>query len=292
MVDIKTVLHKNQNTPNLDIEILLAHTLHRSREFLHTHPEYKLTLLERLRLAYFLWLYKRGYSVAAITHHKEFYGLDFWVNKHTLIPRPETELIVEGVLETIKNQELRIKNYGVTLIDVGTGSGCIPIAIKKTLKHENIKTLATDISSPALRVARRNAREHKVEINFLRGNLLEPLVRKSSFFNLHSSFVITANLPYLTQTQFDNEPSIQKEPHSALVAGNDGLALYEELLQQIKSLFFNLKSSIFIFLEIDPSQSSKITSLIKQHLPATSVEIKTDLAGRDRVVKIDLGRVD
>ena len=319
-----------QNIPPFDIDILLAHALKKPKEFLYAHPEYKLNIIERLRLAYFLFLYKRGYSVAAITHHKEFYGLDFYVNRHTLIPRPETEVMVDEVVETTTSQP-------TCLVDVGTGSGCIAIAIAKQLtchpeqsegsssnqldpsvaslpQNDSLKIYATDISRPALRVAKKNARIQNVSINFLHGNLLEPFLSLRGVRNERRSnpltfqinlanvtgtpargllrsarndmVIITANLPYLTPEQFATEPSIQREPRSALVAGKDGLALYEKLLQQIKSLLLIVNCSLLIFLEIDPSQTSRTTSLIKQYLPQSSIEIKTDLAGRDRIVKI------
>ncbi len=288
---------KQKNTPNrLDLDLLLSSSLKQPKEFLYTHPEYTLSLVERLRLAYFLFLYKRGFSVAVITHRKEFYGLDFYVNKHTLIPRPETELMVEEVTKTIgtiypspsPSPKRGGTQGGVLLIDIGTGSGCIPIAIIKTLKHRNIKTIAIDISRAALHVARKNARTHNVFINFLHGNLLDPIIKNPAFFIRHSSFIITANLPYLTQEQFDSEPSIQREPYSALVAKNDGLALYQQLLAQIQSLCFMFHISCFIFFEIDPSQSSAITAMIQKYLPDATIEIKKDLAGYDRLVKIQI----
>ncbi len=291
MVDIRMALTKISGTiSRLDAEILFAHAIKKPKEFLYTYPEYKLALLERLRLAYFLFLYKRGYSVAAITHHKEFYGLDFYVNQHTLIPRPETELIVEEAIKTILDTKYQILN--TTLIDIGTGSGCILIAILSSLKQFNnltIKPFAIDISHPALRVARKNARTHNVFINFFHGNLLKPLLKNYELRTLNSELIIiTTNLPYLTAKQFDSEPSIQREPRSALVANNGGLALYEKLLRQTQSLCLMLRVSCYVFLEIDPSQSSHIISLIKKYLPQSSIEIKTDLAGRDRMVKISL----
>lgn len=278
----------------LDLDLLFASATRKSKEFVYTHPEYKLTMRERLRLAYFLFLYKRGYSVAAITRRKEFFGLDFYVNKHVLIPRPETELLVEETLQEIK----KTKKQKITLIDVGTGSGCIPIAVLKTIKQwsnvtmeqlpaEQIKTYAIDISRTALRIAKKNARTHKVFINFLRGNLLEPILKqKEQLTKNQEQIIITANLPYLTQTQFAAEKSIQKEPRLALVGGQTGLEMYEKLLQQIQSLLLTVNCSLLILMEIDPSQSPTITTLIKKYLPRAEIKIKPDLAGRDRAVII------
>ncbi len=259
----------------LDFDLLKAHAIKKPKEFLYSHPQYRLSVWEKLKLKYFVFLRQRGYSVATITKHKEFYGLDFFVNKNVLIPRPDTELMASEAIAEIK------KSIGeITLIDVGTGSGCIPISILTTLKHAPIKTLATDISCAALRVAKKNARTHNVNIEFFHGNLLEPVEHK--IINHKSKIIITANLPYLTEQQFQTEPSIQREPKIALVAKNNGLALYEELLQQIKTFGLNT----ITFFEIDPSQTEAIAKIIKQYLPNANVDIKKDLGGLDRLVKI------
>lgn len=271
---IPELMKMKSNMQQIDFDLLKAHAINKPKEFLYSHPEYCLSIWEKIKLNYFVFLRNRGYSVAAIVGHKEFYGLDFLVNKHTLIPRPDTELMVAETIEEIKKN-----NEKITLIDVGTGSGCIPIAILKTLQHEPIKTLATDISRAALRVAKKNARIHNVHIEFFRGNLLQPINKNS----IHDTkIIITANLPYLTEQQFQSEPSIWREPKTALVATNNGLALYEELLQQVKTA--NLNATIF--LEIDPSQSETITQIIKQYFPNAKTETKKDLGGLDRLVII------
>ena len=200
------------------------------------------------------------------------------------------------------------------LIDVGTGSGCIPIAVLKEmaklrngeigkLENSEIKTIATDISRQALRVAKKNAKRDGAKIKFFRGNLIEPIILKinemtnkknnnfpiSSFRNF-DTIIITANLPYLTEKQFKSESSIQREPKTALVTGNGGLSLYEELLKQIQTFLklLTVNSSLLIFLEIDPSQSQRITTVIKQYFPTAKTEIKKDLAGRGRMVRVKM----
>jgi release factor glutamine methyltransferase len=268
---IAVLMKMKNNMDVLDLELLKAHAINKPKEFLYSHPEYHLSIWENLKLKYFVFLRERGYSVAAITKHKEFYGLDFFVNKHVLIPRPDTELMVTEVISEIKKT-----NEKITLVDVGTGSGCISISTLKNLS-EQIRTYAIDISRQALKVAKKNARTHDVNINFFQGNLLEPILKKIS-----GKIIVTANLPYLTEQQFQNEPTIAREPKNALVAASNGLALYEELLQQIKN--YNLNA--VIFLEIDPSQTEAITKLISQYLPESKIEIKKDLGGLDRLVKI------
>ena len=300
----------------LDVELLLAHVRHSRREHLLAHPDQALSLTAVHRFRSLIKKRAEGLPLAYLVGSKEFFGLNFIVNKFVLVPRPETELIVEMALDRLQESDFsnqtsdfrkpksESRSPKAILVDLGTGSGCIPIAIMKTLETkkqkntENKKTLVrvigTDISQWALRVARKNARRHGVDITFLHGNLLEPIIKtynptspagglKPITYNL----IITANLPYLTEEQYASEPSIQSEPKSALVAKNNGLALYEKLLKQIQTLISSFPHFfISCFFEIDPSQSRRITSLIQDYLPGAKVEIKTDLAGRERVVVI------
>lgn len=282
MKRIKEILKKFQGLDQRDLEVFISEILDRDKSFVISHWEQELSLFQYLKLLYFIYQRKQGYSVAAIIGHKEFYNLDFFVNKKVLIPRPETELVVEEAIG-ILNNELRTQNDQTILIDVGTGSGCIPISILKNIK-EPIQTFAIDISKYALWVAKKNAKKHNVNINFRAGNLLEPILK--SYRLQANTLIITANLPYLTEQQFQAEPSIQQEPKNALVAEKQGLALYEELLKQIKSQLLIVSCSWFIFLEIDPSQTKAALNLIQQILPEANFEIKKDLAGLDRLVKI------
>ena len=273
----------------LDAELLLAHVLGKSREFLVAYPEYKVSKFVSWQVNKLFKKRKRGIPLAYLTDHKEFYGLDFLVNKHVLIPRPDTEIMVDLVVNRLRTTD---DGEQIILIDVGTGSGCIPISILKdlqTYKLTNLQTFATDISRQALKVARKNAYKHNADINFLQGNLLEPILKNHELLAMNYELIITANLPYLTEEQFQNEPSIQHEPKSALVAKNNGLALYEELLNQIKQLLTTYYLPLTMYLEIDPSQSVQITKLIQTSLPNTSIEIKKDLARLDRVVVFSLG---
>lgn len=282
---IKEIYKKYPSLLALDLDLLLSYAINKSKEFLFAHPEYSLSLWQTIQFNYFLYRYQRGLPLAYITHHKEFFGLNFLVNKHTLIPRPDTEIMVEEVIKIIEQQKIQDTKSRIILIDVGTGSGCIPISILKKFIPEDIETFAVDISRPALRVARKNAQLHKVKINFLHSNLLEKILQQ--FKNLTkkqaTNIIITANLPYLTSEQFKNEPSIQHEPYSALVADDQGLELYKKLLQQIKNFLPHL-IHLQTFFEIDPSQTSTITSEIKKSLPTADIKVIPDLARRDRVI--------
>jgi len=286
----------------LDAEVLLAHVLQRSREHLSAHSDRGVPAPRAKRFRHLVRRREEYAPLAYLVGHKEFFGLDFIVNKDVLVPRPETEMIVEQVLEEMGKGKWEKGN--VFLVDVGTGSGCIPIAIMKniqTFKHLNIQTFATDNSRRALRVAKRNAARHGVDITFLKGDLLQPLFKTLQLYNpafgrdpaygggsTTLQLIITANLPYLTEEQYASEPSIQFEPKSALVAKNNGITLYQQLLQQIKLLITNYPLLITCFFEIDPSQSKRLHTLIQDYLSEAKVKIKTDLAGRERVVVIKL----
>lgn len=258
-----------KDCPLSDSAILLAESLGKNTTFIHTHPEYILGFLERLKFTYFIYRYKQGYSVATVVGHKEFFGLDFVVNKHTLVPRPDTELLVETALQKLTPDTI--------LIDIGTGSGCIPITVLKKYQH-TIHAYATDISPAALAVAKRNSEAHKVAITFFQGNLLEPVIS----YLTNRPLVITANLPYLTPVQFAEEKSIQKEPYNALVGGTSGLELYEQLLEQVSHLN---QQKICIF-EIDPSQSDLLGAYLTKQYHSAQFEIQKDLALRDRLAVI------
>ncbi len=285
-------LQKNKiPTPHLDAEILLSYILKKPREYILAHPEKQLTKTQITNYKLQITKKAKGKPVAYITGHKEFYGLDFYVNKNVLIPRPETELMVGKALKEAK--PLMRGFASLCIIDVGTGSGCIIITLAKKLnlksKILNLKFFATDISSSALTIARKNAKLHKVDkkITFLQGNLLKPIINKSKIFNLKSEIIITANLPYLTPAQIKNSPSIKHEPKLALGAGPDGLKYYRQLFKQIQRLSI-VNCQLKILIEIDPNQFVKIKNLIKKTLPQAKIIIKKDIHGYNRLVSINL----
>lgn len=292
---------------HLDAEVLLCFILNKEKEFLYTHPEYQLTKKQTTEYTKLLKRRAKNEPIAYLVGHKEFFGLDFIVNKNVLIPRPDTEIMIEEVLKktseiaSLRSQNQKphfldvasvakqsaLLNTKINLIDIGTGSGCIPITLAHTFKqNKNINVLASDVSTAALKVAAQNAKNNKVKVTFLKGDLLTPIL-KNKILTQQIPLIITANLPYLTASQIKKEPSIHKEPYLALYGGKDGLVLYKKLLEQIKKLL--LKQSIpFIFLEIDPSQVIKIKKLITKILPLSSTEIKKDLGNKNRLVIITL----
>lgn len=266
-----------------ETDLLIAWSIGCDRTFVIAHPEYRLTFPQYVRFLFARRQRKQGTPFAYITGRKEFCGREFIVNKNVLIPRPETELVVEEVTKEIEKQNI---NTQVVYIDVGTGSGCIPISIAKAT-NKKIRTIAVDISRKALRTARKNAKRFGLDILFLRGDLLKPIIGSPSLLTGGKVIIITANLPYLTKQQFNAEKSIQKEPRNALVADNQtGFSLYEKLFQQIKTHLTNANYSLFIAVEIDPRQAYGAETISKKYFPSAEVKIKKDLAGRDRLVWI------
>ena len=277
MTNVKQCLDRSREMRR-EIEIILADILKMDRANLIAHPKRRLSLFEYLKFLFAELRLKNNHPLAYILGRKEFFDLEFLVNKNVLIPRPETELIVEEAIRVIARHKVPWQSK-IALIDIGTGSGCIPIAIAKNTL--DIKIIATDISSHALRVARKNAKRHGVDIKFYRGNLLEPIL-KSPIANCR--LLITANLPYLTREWTESEPSIAHEPRLALVADEaNGLSLYEKLFQQVKSFINRCE----LIIEIDPRQTAEALSLAKKYFSGSKIEIKKDLAGRDRGLLIN-----
>lgn len=273
----------HNDTPALDAEILLAFVLGKPKEFLYAHSEKKITANQLNQFKKIIARRAKHEPVAYITGHKEFFGLDFFVNKNVLIPRPETELLVEETLKKIQNTKYKIQN--TLIIDVGTGSGCIAVSLAYQLPHAKI--CATEISSGAIKVARKNIKHHKVTVTLLCGNLLKPIIKKIENCKLKiKNLIVTANLPYLTTKQwYYTQPEIKKyEPRLALDGGPDGLKYHKQLLKQIKKIVTGYKLQVTSLIEIDPSQAKPISKLIKNIFPTAKLQIKKDLAGRDRII--------
>ncbi|MFC1613383.1 peptide chain release factor N(5)-glutamine methyltransferase [Patescibacteria group bacterium] len=273
------------SSPNLDAEILLSYAINKPKEYLYAHPEKELTELQTKKIQKYIKRRKNYEPVAYITEKKEFYGLTFKVNKNTLIPRPETELMVEEVINIVKASETSERNK-ILIIDVGTGSGCIAISLAKNLKRICGQIFAIDISKKALNIAKYNAAKNKISANkikFLHGDLLKPI---KTVLKKSSNIIITANLPYLSDNIYKNtSPEIRKyESPQALIAGKDGLKYYKKLFPQIKK--FLPKQELSILCEIDPSQTKAITALARKHFTSPEIEIKKDLAGLNRLVII------
>ena len=257
-----------------DAEMLLRYILKKDQIYLYTNPDHKLSPTHYELFKKIVEQIQNGKPFAYITHQKEFYGLDFYVDENVLIPRPETEILVDEAIK-IANSLLTTDN-GLIIADVGTGSGCIAIAIAKNLRFKNydLRIFATDISKDALRVAQINTKKHKVasEIKFLRGDLLNPLPEQVD--------IIIANLPYVNMELLKQKIT---EPKIALDGGKNGFEIIEKLLKQSPH---HLKPNGKIFLEIDPQQKTALRKTIPEYLPSAEFEFGKDLAGSIRIAII------
>jgi release factor glutamine methyltransferase len=289
----------NVSSPSLEADIFLSFLLTKNREYLLSHPEESISGVFFNKLKKIIEKRSTGQPAAQIIGQKEFFGFNFLINKNVLIPRPETELLVEEALKLLskipdKKNNLSWKEKKITCIDIGTGSGCIIISLVKKLKnHKRTEFFGLDISNKALRVARQNAKAHELgeKILFKKSNLLEALIKEPELLIVDHPIIITANLPYLPSSWKNklNSPEtigLGYEPVIALEGGSDGLDLYRKLAQQIEWLIkqgkeYQPNRKIAIFCEISASQSEKIGKLFSF---MEKIEIKKDLSGFDRLL--------
>ena len=211
---------------------------------------------------------QNGEPVQYIVVNVNFYGNEIKVNKNVLIPRFETEELVEYTISYIK----KMFKEKINIIDLGTGSGCIAITLKKKI---NSNVSAIDISKEALEVARENAKKNKVEIDFIQNDMLDNISNKFD--------VIISNPPYISKNEEIQDIVRKNEPSLALYADNEGLYYYEKIIKQAKK---NLKEKFIIAFEIGYMQGDKIKKIAERNYPKAEVVLKKDLQGKDRFIFI------
>jgi release factor glutamine methyltransferase len=278
----------------LAAELLLMHTLGRDRAWLYAHPEHELDAAARDR--YFSLIAQRtsGAPTQHLTGHQEFWGLDFEVTPDVLIPRPETEHVIEVALERLgvtSGEATSQRDAALRIADVGTGSGCIAVALAHELPAARI--IATDISAAALEVARRNAARHNVSarIDFIKCNLLDAVFHQSPFApaqdkpaTSHQSpsyDIIASNPPYIGRREAATLPREvrEHEPEAALFAGETGTEMYAPLIAQAAML---LKPGAFLVLELGHNSAEHVSRLLDAPV-WSDVAVTNDLAGIARV---------
>jgi release factor glutamine methyltransferase len=317
-MDIRTALKtgiarlRKEDVPSFTLasELLLLHVLGRNRTWLYAHPEEFLTEPDAQRFFDLIARRAAGEPTQHLTGKQEFWGLEFEVTPDVLIPRPETEHVIEVALDRLALRELRagrpqtITGEALQIADIGTGSGCIAITLAKELPAANF--LATDISPAALAIARRNATRHAVadRIEFSEANLLSPVgaqhvapqpgkiensappvgfhesritSRDSRLFDL-----IASNPPYIGRREAPTLPREVRdhEPHSALFGGEEGYELYADLITQAAQ---HLKSGGILVVELGHNSLQAVQPLLDASA-WTNVGITNDLAGIPRVI--------
>ncbi len=269
---------KHIGDANLEAEVLLRHTLSLSRVQLYLQFDRELGARENEDFWQLVGRRLNHEPAAYIIGHREFYGLDFYVDGDVLIPRPESELLVETALELAQKRPIH------TIADVGTGSGAIAISLAISLPQatcgENrwrAKIYATDISSSALRVAQINCQKHGVtaRIFLLQGDLLEPLPKTVD--------LIVANLPYVREGELSQVSTRHFEPSLALNGGPDGLETIRRLGAQVSG---KLRSGGGLLIEIGLGQGEIVTSFFRCLFPSAELKLFTDGNGIDRVMSL------
>ncbi len=253
--------------PRQDAELLLMFALSRGRAYLFSHPEHPLTEQESARYDEALNQRSQGMPPQYIMGHQEFWGMDFIVSPDVLIPRPETEHLVEAVLELARSLE------SPRIVDVGTGSGCIALALAKELPHAAVH--AVDISPEALDIARRNAKLHRLEqrVTFHRSDLL------GTFTQGELCDFVVSNPPYIRESEKGHlQIEVRDfEPHLALFSGPNGYEIIERLIQQAAQV---LKPDGWLAMEIGAGQHERLVTLLADWTHLRFVE---DLQGIKRV---------
>jgi len=275
---ITTRLAPISDTPALDASVLIAHIINKPRTWVMAHPELILTAEQQSQMDDSLEQLERGESFPYVLGHWEFFGLEFDVTPEVLIPRPETELLVEKAITWLQESEVRR-----TVADVGTGSGAIAVSIAVNVPDSHI--LATDISHAALEMARRNAYKFNVayRIDFVQCDLLPPHPDPLST-ELHFD-LICANLPYIPTETLHSLPIYGREPTLALDGGPDGLDLFRKLMKIAPEW---LAPNGLILLEIEATRGIQALNLACDMFSQAEIHLHQDLTGRDRLLEIQL----
>ncbi len=264
------------DTPALDASVLIAHIVDKPRTWVVAHPELTLTPDQQKQLDEALARLEQGEPFPYVLGHWEFFSLDFKVTPDVLIPRPETELLVEKAIAWLQESPIRR-----TVADVGTGSGAIALSI--AINVPNARVLATDISHQALEVARKNALRFKVShrVDFLQCDLLpqhiDPVPTEDHFD------LICANLPYIPTETLHNLPVFGREPTLALDGGPDGLDPIRRLLQIGPEW---LAPNGMMLLEVEATRGIQALNLACDMFSEATIHLHQDLTGRDRLLEI------
>lgn len=261
----------------LDTELIIAHVLGVDRVFLLAHGDEEIAPAHAKIIEQLLQKRAQRMPLAYILGHKEFFDNDFIVNKYTLIPRPETELLVRSVIDYCRAHPDK-----QSIIELGIGSGCVLLSILKACPQLKY-VMAIEFVKRAIEVAKKNAERMGLgeRITFKRSNMWQQLTKEYQYD------IIVANLPYLSAPELAAArvdcPELVHEPQIALLGGTDGLLFFEKLFQRVHR---HLRTGAVIFLEIGALQSAAVTALAQKYLPQGKVSIIKDDCARDRVLII------
>ena len=267
----KAFVSGNVEDARLESELLLRHALRIGQVQLYQEPERRLAPREEVGFWRLVERRLGGEPTAYITGRREFYGLSFSVDSSVLVPRPESELLVAEALQIARSRPV------TRVAEIGTGCGAIAIILALSLPEARI--YATDISAPALKVARLNCQNHGVadRICLLAGDMLDPLPEPVD--------LIVANLPYVPELEVFRLGLADFEPLLALDGGRDGL---EKIGRLCRGVGDRLRPGGFLLLEVGQGQGRAVTALLRHLFPSAGIEVIPDLAGIDRVMVLSL----
>ena len=257
----------NVESPKLKARLLLQYVLDKPRQYIIVYDNKEIDKQQQWQ--YFVNIEKltKGVPLQHITHRQEFMKMDFFVDENVLIPRPDTEILVEEVIKIAQ------KYNSPRILDLCTGSGAIAISLKKFVPNADIT--AVDISEKALEIAQKNAKKLETKINFLKSNLFDKLDNKK--FD-----IIVSNPPYIRKDEIKKlSEEVQKEPKIALDGGEDGLDFYRIITEQAINY---LKTGSFLCFEIGYNQKNDVIKIIEDKQNYKNTYCKKDLYGNDRII--------
>ncbi len=265
-----SALRSSSETPQLDSEVILQFVINKDRAWMHTYPDHLLSRSELTRLSGLVKRRAKHEPVAYLLGVQEFYGYEFKITPAVLVPRPESESIIELLLARVGGLLSSTPNLTPTIVDVGTGSGALAITAALELSHLPFTIpqpliYATDIDNNCLTLAKKNAKRLKAEVTFLHGDLLTPVLPHLPLTNPQPLFIL-ANLPYVPEAHPVNTAA-EYEPRLALYGGSDGLDLYRTLFEQLSELSRNqsAKSSIYCYTESLLSQHEALQEIAESY---------------------------
>ena len=269
----RSALCKHSETPNLDGQLLLGQVLGRPRSWLLAHPENVLEERHGTQFMDMLDRCARGEALPHVLGWWEFYGRRFHLDTSVLIPRPETELMVDAALEVLRPQ-----SRPLTVVDVGTGSGCVAVTLAREIP--GLRVYATDLSLDALRLAKKNVFTHAVDrtVHLVCTDLVSSILPPEGFD------LVCANLPYIPQDEIDRLLVSKREPRLALDGGKDGLQVVRRLLQNLPAILSEQGRAI---LEIGSGQADSVLQDVAELLPRHRACVRMDYAGHHRLLVID-----
>jgi release factor glutamine methyltransferase len=260
-------------------ELYLRHLLKMSRAKLLAEQQHVLTEAEWLEFKQAIEQHVKGIPIQHLIGFEEFYGRPFLVNSDVLIPRPETEELVYYTVEKLSKKQNR---EPLVAVDIGTGSGAIAISLKLE-SSARLNMIAVDISDKALDVARENSRRLGAEVNFLQGDLVQPLMQEGVKVD-----VLLSNPPYIPLRDKETLADVVKdhEPELALFGGEDGYDLYRRFMEELPKV---MNDSFLIGFEVGVGQGETVENLLKEAFPGANVEVVFDINGKDRMVFCEQG---